>query len=150
MRIVKTRSQLLAWELDASDDSEGEEVHESDHKTDTEQSDWEDIEEYDTPLPPNVLLSPHAEDILFRANADNSFRVVSHEPLVLSNNLSSQMELLSLHMFPWWNSHLNQQLSLFPNPFRLHHEYIMQVIQMSYVYIAKDKTAYDSTPTNPR
>lgn len=47
------------------------------------------------PLPPNVLLPPHAEDILFRANADrpNSFRVVSHESPVLSNNLSSQMEV---------------------------------------------------------
>lgn len=41
-------SQLLAWELDASDDNEGEEVNESDHKTDTKQSDGEDVEEDDT------------------------------------------------------------------------------------------------------
>lgn len=46
-------------------------------------------------LQKDVLLPPHAEDKLFRANADrsNSFRVVSHVPPVLSNNLSSQMEV---------------------------------------------------------
>lgn len=105
------------------------------------------------PLPPNVLLPPHAEDILFRANADrpNSFRVVSHESPVLSNNLSSQMDVAEPPHVP-----------LVEQPPEPATQPVLQPVQtLARVYNANntiellilskkwDKMAYDSTATNP-
>lgn len=55
--------RMVNFELDASDDSDRDEVHHSDHNTNTDQSEGDDVEEEDTPVPPGVKLPPDVESL---------------------------------------------------------------------------------------